>query len=279
MTEGQTAASSESEIDRLKAELDEANIRVANMYKLASLGRLLAGVVHEINTPIGSIFSNNEVILRSLEKLRGLLSPAPGTCAPLPAAVPEILETIQSLTLVDKLACERISSVIRSLRTYSRADESDLRSVDLHEILRNTLKLSACEYRGRVKVETDFGELPQVECYPHLLSQVFLNVLINAGQAIEREGKVTVTTRLEGDRVRIDIADNGKGIRPEDRPKIFAVGFTTKPPGLGTGLGLSISRQIVVETHGGEMDFRSEAGAGTTFSIRIPLRQREAACC
>jgi signal transduction histidine kinase len=274
MNDREATAPDGSEIARLRTELDEANARVAHMYELASLGRLLAGVVHEINTPIGSIFSNNEVILRSLEKLRGLLSQTPA-----PPAALEILETIQSLTLVDKIACERISSVIRSLRTYSRADESDLRSVDLHEILRNTLKLSACEYRGRIKVETDFGELPQVECYPHLLSQVFLNLLINAGQAIEREGKVTVTTRLEGDRVRIDIADNGKGIRPEDRPKIFAVGFTTKPPGLGTGLGLSISRQIVVEIHGGEMDFTSELGAGSSFSIRIPLRQREAACC
>ena len=199
--------------------------------------------------------------------------------ASVPAPAIEILETVQSLTLVDKIACERISSVIRSLRTYSRADESDLRRVDLHEILRNTLKLSACEYRGRIAVETDFGELPQVECYPHLLSQVFLNVMINAGQAVEAEGRVQVKTRLEGDRVRIDISDTGKGIGLEDRPQIFTAGFTTKPPGLGTGLGLSISRQIVVETHGGEMDFTSEVGAGTTFSIRIPLKQREAACC
>lgn len=260
---------------QLRAELDEAHRRVAELYKMASLGRLLAGVVHEINTPISSIFSNNDVILRSLEKLRNLLCDEAAEGSPPSAKAMEVLETIQSLSLVDKIACERISSVIRSLKTFSRVDEADLRKVDLHELLRDTLKLSGCEYRARVKVETDFGDLPEVECYPHLLNQVFINLLINAGQAIEGEGKVTVRTRLDGDHVHIAISDTGRGIKPEDRPKIFTPGFTTKPLGVGTGLGLSISQKIVVETHGGSIDFESEVGAGTTFHVRIPVRQRE----
>ena len=258
---------------RLRAELDEANRLVAELYKLASLGRLLASVVHEINTPISSILTNNEVVLRSLEKLRALLA-KPGNAVSDPK-VSEIVETIQSVSLVDKIACERISSVIRSLRTFSRVDESDLRKVDLHEILRDSLKLGSCEFRRRVQVETEFGELPLVECYPHLLNQVFINLLINAGQAIEGEGKVTVKTSMEGDQVHVAIADTGCGIKPEDRPKIFAPGFTTKPLGVGTGLGLAISRKIVVETHGGSIDFETQEGVGTTFHVRIPVRRRE----
>lgn len=257
---------------RLRMELDEANRRMADLYKMASLGRLLASVVHEINTPISSILTNNEVVLRSLEKLRSLLAGADG--GPTAPKVAEIVETIQSLSLVDKIACERISSVIRSLKTFSRVDESDRRAIDLHEILRDALKLSSCEFRRRVEVEMDFGDLPRVECYPHLLNQVFINLLINAGQAIEGEGKVTVRTRLEGDQVHIAIGDTGRGIKAEDRPKIFAPGFTTKPFGVGTGLGLTISRRIVVETHGGSIDFESEEGVGTTFHVRIPVHGR-----
>jgi two-component system NtrC family sensor kinase len=122
-------------------------------------------------------------------------------------------------------------------------------------------------------VETNFGEIPEVECYSHLLNQVFLNLLVNAGQAIEGEGKITVSTRREGDCVHVSISDTGRGIAPEHRQKIFSSGFTTKEAGIGTGLGLPISRQIVEESHGGTLDFESKAGAGTTFHIRIPIEQ------
>jgi two-component system NtrC family sensor kinase len=126
-------------------------------------------------------------------------------------------------------------------------------------------------------VETDFGEIPPVECHPNMLNQVFLNLLVNAGQAIEGEGKITVCTRHEGDGVHISISDTGHGIRPEDRPKIFAGGFTTKAVGVGTGLGLSISRKIVEEVHGGSIGFESQVGVGTTFHIRVPIQQAKAA--
>ena len=251
----------------LQARLEAARERLADAYKMASLGRLVAGIVHEINTPIGSILSNNQVISRSLEKLAGLIGD-PGSDR---ASAGEIVETLRSLAAVDKLACERITSVIRGLRTFSRVDTSELRKADLNEILKDTLKLTQCEYRRRVTVETDLGELPEVECYPHLLNQVFLNVLVNAGQAIEGEGRVTVRTRREDGRVRVSISDTGRGIQPEHRAKIFSAGFTTKPVGEGTGLGLSISRSIVVERHGGAMDFESEPGKGTTFHIVIPM--------
>lgn len=251
-----------------RSELEIAEAQLIEAHQMASIGRLLAGVVHEINTPIGSIFCNNEVILRSLEALRKLLAD------PRPADLDKaraILDTCESLAAVDKIACERISSVIRGLKTIARADNSELRRVDLNENLRNTLKLTQAEFRRRVTVETDFGELPEVECYPQMLNQVFLNVLINAGQAIQGEGKITVRTRAEVDCAHVSISDTGQGMTPEQQKHVFTSGFTTKPAGEGTGLGLAISRQIVEEQHHGSITFESMPGAGTTFHVRVPL--------
>jgi signal transduction histidine kinase len=255
------------DIVELQRELEAAYGQLVEAHKMASLGRLLASVVHEINTPIGSILSNNEVILRSLEKLKNELG------ASRVEEALDIIEIMKSLAAVDKIACERISSVVRGLKTFARVDDSEWRKVDLNENIRNTLKLAGCEFRRRVVVEMDLAELPEVECLPSMLNQVFLNILVNAGQAIEGEGKVTVRTRPEGDCVRVSISDTGRGIKPEYAQRIFSPGFTTKPVGIGSGLGLSISWQIVVERHGGSIDFESEAGVGTTFHIRIPVEQ------
>ncbi len=235
---------------------------------MASLGRLLASVVHEINTPIGSILSNNEVILRSLEKLKDALGKERLSEAA------DIIDILRSLAAVDKIACERISSVVRGLKTFARDDEPVWQKVDLNESIRNTLKLAGCEFRRRVVVETDLGDLPKVECHPHMLNQVFLNLLVNAGQAIEDEGKVTVRTRVEDACVHVAISDTGRGIPPEYAARVFTPGFTTKAIGVGTGLGLSICRQIVVEKHGGTIDFETEPGTGTTFHVRIPIEQQ-----
>lgn len=278
MEDQEPAADRDRELVRLRAAVDMAHLQLVEEHKMAAVGRLTAGIVHEINTPIGSILSNNEVILRSLEKLRELVRAAAESSSPPPGKVAEILETVHSLASVDKIACERISAVIRGLKTFARGEEAELRKVDLHECLQDTLKLTQSQFRRRITVETDFGDLPEIECYPQQLNQVFLNILINAGQAVEGEGKITVRTRLEGDCAHLSIADTGGGIKPEDRVKIFSPGFTTKAVGVGCGLGLSISKRIVEEVHSGALDFESELGAGTTFHIRIPVRQREGRC-
>jgi signal transduction histidine kinase len=242
----------------------------AELHQMASIGRLLAGIVHEINTPIGSIFSNNEVTARSLAMLDSLL--ADGGPESLEKAR-RIVATCCSLAAVDRIACERIRSVIGGLKSFARVDCGEPRRVDLNQQLRDTVKLTRAEFRKRVTVVEDLGELPEVECFPQMLNQVFLNLLVNAGQAIEGEGTITVSTRLEGGMVHIAIADTGRGMTPEQQRKAFEAGFTTKAVGEGTGLGLSISREIVVDRHGGSIDFESEPGVGTTFHIRIPLRQ------
>ena len=266
MSDGQPSIDA-PQLDNLREELEAVNRKLEDSHKMASLGRLVAGIVHEINTPIGSILSNNEVILRSLEALKKQIPESAKS-----ERLLETIDTLASLASVDKIACERILSVIRSLKTFARVEERDLRMADVNELLRNTLKLWSCEFRRRVALETDFGEIAEIECHPQLLSQVFLNIMVNAAQAIDGEGKISVRTRPAGDYVDVSIADTGRGIPAEIRGRIFSPGFTTKALGVGTGLGLKISREIVVDTHGGTLDFESEPGKGTTFHIHLPLR-------
>jgi signal transduction histidine kinase len=240
---------------------------------MASLGRLLASIVHEINTPIGSILSNNDVIVRSLDLIKKELAECQESATD---RARDVVDTCRNLAAVDKIACERISSMIRCLKHYARGDTEELREVDLHENIRNMLKLMHGEFRRRILVETNFGEIPRVECYPQSLNQVFLNLLVNAGQAIDGEGKVTITTSPEpGEAVSITFTDSGRGIPPEVQPRIFASGFTTKPAGVGTGLGLSIAKQIVEERHEGQISFESRVGEGTSFRIVLPVRQAQ----
>lgn len=260
-----------TELATLREELDTATRKLAEAHKMASLGRLSAGIVHEINTPVGSILSNNEVIVRSLERIKGLLVTAQSQGTPPPAKAMEMLDVVAGLAQVDKLACERISGVVRSLKTFARVSDNDVRKIDLNELVQHTLKLSGTVFRRRVAFLADPGELPPVECFPALLSQVLLNLVVNAAQAVDDEGVVTVRTRDEGERVHIEVSDTGRGIRLEDQDKIFKAGFTTKPIGEGTGIGLTLSRDIVVDTHGGSIDFKSEPGQGTTFHVRIPV--------
>lgn len=237
---------------------------------MASAGRLLAGVIHEINSPLGSIFSNNEVVLRSLESISALLD----------EGSPESLEksrrmvqTCRTLAAVDRIACERVRSVIRGLKSFVRVDTDDRRFVNLNDLVRDTVKLAHAEFGRRVSVETDLADLPTVECFPQALNQVFLNLVVNACQAIDGDGRITIRSKLENGWVHVSIADTGRGMSPEAQARAFHVGFTTKPVGEGIGIGLSIAKEVIEERHGGSIGFDSEPGVGTTFHVRIPVRQ------
>lgn len=261
----------EAQLAGLRAELETCRKHLVELHHLTAIGQLLAGIVHEINTPVGSILSNNEVSSRSLTILAQLIGQAAAEGRPPPPKAIRILEALTSLAAVDKIACERIVALVRSLKTFLGGRGAEFRQVDLNEVLENTLKLARCEFRRRIRVETDYGAIPLCECDPQQMGQVFLNLLINACQAIEGEGKVTLRTRGDGDTILVSISDTGSGIAPEHRDKIFTSGFTTKPAGVGTGLGLAISKEIVSGLHNGSITFESEPGRGTTFEVRIPV--------
>jgi signal transduction histidine kinase len=255
--------------EELRRELEAARAELAEVRKMASLGQLLAALVHEINTPLGSLVSNNEVAQRSLDALRKLLAGASESTDKAAA----IIETMSGLADVDKIACARLADVVRGVRKFSSAAQGECKAAQVNGLIDDALKLAEWTYRKRIAVERDYGELPAIECYPGPLGQAFLNLLVNAGQAIEGQGTVTVRTRAEAGRIHVSVSDTGRGIQPEDRLKIFTSGFSTKPSSEGAGLGLSITLDIIVRLHGGAIDFESQPGAGTTFHVRVPTEQ------
>jgi len=240
------------------------------LQRQAAIGRLLAGVVHEISAPLAAVVSNRDIESRLLEKIEQAANAAAT------GKVTDLVAACREMAAVDRVACERISHLVRSMKTAARAADPVPQRVQINQIVDGALELAKTEFRARIAVETDFGELPEVECLPHLMSQAILNLVTNAGQAIVGTGKITAGTRLEGDRAHIWIADTGPGIRPEDQTKVLKQSFTTKPLGSGTGLGLPIVNRIVTERHGGTVDFETAAGYGTTFHIRIPLQYKSA---
>jgi signal transduction histidine kinase len=176
---------------------------------------------------------------------------------------------IQEANRVIVSATERVSNIVKRLRSFARLDEAELKTVDIHEGLDDTLTLIQHELRRSIKVTKEYGKIPMIAVNPGRLNQVFLNMLINARQAIKTAGEITIRTFLKDGKVHISISDTGVGIPPENIERLFDPGFTTKGVGVGTGLGLSICYQII-QDHKGEIKVESEPGKGSTFTIVLP---------
>ncbi|UCV04850.1 ATP-binding protein [Dechloromonas denitrificans] len=271
--------------------LEEAHNQLLQSEKLASIGQLAAGVAHEINNPIGFVNSNLGTLKNYVGQLLNLIDDALLTVEPLLAGDPAIKERLEELHRkadldflredIGSLITEsidgtaRVRRIVQDLRDFSRTGEVDLEWVDLHAGLESTLNVVANEIKYKAEVVREYGTLPQVECRPSQINQVFMNLLVNAAQAISRQGKITLRSGCAADKVWIAIGDTGSGISPEIVDRIFDPFFTTKPVGKGTGLGLSVSYGIV-EKHGGKIEVASELGRGTTFTVWLPIRQIEA---
>lgn len=253
-------------------ELREKQAQLVQSEKMAALGNLVAGVAHEINTPLGALHSNVDIFIRTFNKIRTLVSD-PST----PAEVredPELLKLIDAvddLNKVNRMATRRIVKMVDTLRNFARLEEAEREDADLHEGIESTLTLVHHQFKNRIEVVKNYGEIPRIRCYPGQLNQVFMNLLVNAAQAIDGKGTVTITTgRTEsGGGVVVEVTDDGRGIDPVNLSKIFDPGFTTKGAGVGTGLGLSIVYQIVKD-HDGEVEVESQPGVGTTFRVVLP---------
>jgi len=239
-----------------------------NQAHMATLGTLVAGVAHELNTPLGAIKSNHDVIERALVKLQDILEDEVVTPDEL-KDVRKIVRAMDGVLRTNGIAVERLSTVVQSLATFGRPDRAEVDRFDLREGLDGTLAVLGAKLKN-LRVERDFQEIPQIECYPNRLNQVFMNLIHNAVQAMDDGGTLTVRTRTESDGVVVEIEDTGRGISPESLERIFDPGFTTKERRVGMGLGLAISKQIT-DHHGGEISARSTVGVGTTFRLRLPL--------
>ena len=245
------------ELENTLKELKETQIQLINSEKMASLGQLVAGVAHEINTPLGSINANNDMLAKLIKKL-------PADCLN-----PVIVENIENINKIDKEAIKRISSIVQSLKKFVRLDESDLQLADINKELDLTLELIKHETKNRIKIVKNYSQIPEIKCYPNMLNQVFMNILINACQSIENQGVITISTEYADNMLIVRIKDTGCGIDESIKDKIFTAGTTTKQIGIGTGLGLAISQKIV-EKHHGRISFESSKGEGTEFMIEIP---------
>ncbi|MGQ0561787.1 MAG: sensor histidine kinase [Gemmatimonadota bacterium] len=253
---------------QLAAELAGLRAGLADSNRLASLGNLVAGLVHEINTPIGALHSNHDVLTRALARLQAILADERVDAAEL-NEVRKIARALHEIIGVNTLAVERVDQLVKSLRSFGRPGRSEIAWADLHEGIDSTLAITGHEL-ALIDVVKDYGALPLVLCRPQQLNQVFMNLLVNARQAMPDRGTLTIRTRHDNLHVTVTIADTGCGIAPENSARIFQPGFTTKGARVGMGMGLLIARQIV-EQHQGRIEVRSTPDTGSEFTITLPV--------
>lgn len=299
------------ELRRNKEALEDSNIAMSDAYKrlkdaqsqilqqekMASIGQIAAGVAHEINNPIGFIMSN----LSSLQKYMGRISEfiriQSGAIAELagpsekdrPADSENILKRVNEARHAVKLdyitadvgnlvkesldGAEKVKRIVQDLKSFSHVDQAEYNMADINAGIDTTINIVWNELKYKVTLRKEYGEIPLTSCNLGQLNQVFMNILVNAAQAIEKQGEITIKTWQEGSHIHISISDTGSGI-PEDKiNRIFEPFFTTKEIGKGTGLGLSIAYDII-KKHNGDIAVESKAGHGTTFTIKIPVVER-----
>lgn len=260
-----------AELARVRSRLENARTEVVNAAKMAALGQLVAGVAHEINTPMGALNSNHDVIRRALDKLQVILEDERVDEDELDE-VRRIVKAVHGVQATNAMAVERMGHIVRSLRTFGRPDRAEIGPLDLTEGIESTLTILGHELKGRIDVVRRYGDLPPIHCYPNRINQVFMNLLMNACQAIPETGTITIETELvDQDRAVVRISDTGVGMAPEALEQVFDPGFTTKGSRVGMGMGLMLSRQIV-EQHRGTLRATSRPGEGSTFTVEIPVR-------
>ncbi len=279
--------SEQDELTALLGKVESAQQQLLQSEKMAAIGQLAAGVAHEINNPIGFVNSNlgtlktySAQILKLLdtyEKLGINGDQSAIDAARAEADIDFVREDLPALLAESQEGLSRVTKIVQDLKDFSHVDQTGHQLSDLNAAMESTLNVVWSELKYKAEVVRELGDIPEVDCVPAQINQVFMNLLVNAAQAIETTGRITVRSGFENQHVWFEVLDTGKGMPEEVRKRIFEPFYTTKPVGKGTGLGLSISYDIIVKKHGGRIDVTSEPGLGTCFRLWLPLNQADLA--
>jgi signal transduction histidine kinase len=288
------ASGLELEVQKKAREVERTQIQLMQKDKLSSIGRLAAGVAHEINNPIGFIQSNLNTIkgyqkdlsglLKRFEEILGLLNEKGSmdstTEIRSAAMAVEEMKTEMDLAFIledfeksiqDSLdGTVRVSQIVADLKNFAHLDKAELEAMDINKGIESILNIVWNEIKYRAQLIREYGDVPLVECFPQRINQVFMHLLVNAAQAVDEQGEIRIRTWSDGEWVHVRISDTGHGIPKQDLNRIFDPFFTTKEVGKGTGLGLNVAYNIVRKHHG-RIDVESEPGEGTAFTVRLPI--------
>ncbi len=281
------------ELDKAYSRLKSSQTALVQSEKMASLGQMVAGVAHEINTPLGyvqnnvsighELFGHMQGMFASYETLVDKMLDGRSSAEEVSTQIKQIAEMRDALNMNEMLGemhglmedslygLGQISELVLNLKNFSRMDAATTDTVSLHDCIESALNIGRNVLKNKVEIVRQFGDIPAISCAPSQLNQVFLNLFTNAAQAIEVNGRLTIKTWQADDAAHIEIADTGKGIPAENLARIFDPFFTTKAIGEGTGLGLSITYQII-QQHGGDISVTSHVGEGTRFHIKLPIK-------
>ncbi|MBU1235571.1 MAG: HAMP domain-containing protein [Gammaproteobacteria bacterium] len=270
------------------AELKSAQAQLLQQEKMASVGQLAAGIAHEINNPMGFIQSNLGTLGSYGDALKSYVEKTEELEAQCPEAVRNtlseqrkeldlefIFEDLPTLISESVSGAKRVRDIVQSLKNFSHVDEAEVQRININDCIESTILTTEGALRPKADVVREYGELPAIECRPHLLSQLFLNLLQNAAAAIPEHGEIRIKTWVDGDMVAASVTDTGCGIPKEILNRIFEPFFTTKPVGTGTGLGLA-NVYDAVKKHHGKIGVTSTVGTGSTFTIRLPIKSSAA---
>jgi two-component system NtrC family sensor kinase len=265
------------ELEQLLSKVEEAQQQLLQSEKMAAIGQLAAGVAHEINNPVGFVNSNLGSLKTYVGHLLNVIAayekgePAQIAQARQSADLEFLREDLPSLISESQDGLSRVTKIVQDLKDFSHVDQTGHQQANLNAAMESTLNVVWNEIKYKAEVVREFADIPLVDCVPAQINQVFMNLLVNAAQAITTQGKIFIRSGFENEHVWFEIEDTGHGMSDEVRQRIFEPFYTTKPVGKGTGLGLSISYDIIVKKHRGRMDVSSKMGIGTRFRLWLPL--------